>query len=185
MQKHDLTFVRTEMVSSETPPPGVTGIGAWVGKNLFSSVGDSILTILGILLVAYILPPLISWALVDAQWSGTDRTFCTTAAQGGIQPDGWSGACWAFVRAKFDLFMFNQYPEEERWRVVLCGVMFVGLLVPLLIPKVPYKGWNAILFFFVFPVIAFFLLTGGTFGLPHVETPLWGGLMVTLILSFV
>lgn len=37
----------------------------------------------------------------------------------------------------------------------------------------------------VFPVVAFFLLVGGWFGLPYVETPLWGGLLVTLVLSFV
>jgi general L-amino acid transport system permease protein len=37
----------------------------------------------------------------------------------------------------------------------------------------------------VLPVVAFFLLLGGVFGLTYVETPLWGGLMVTLILSFV
>jgi general L-amino acid transport system permease protein len=185
MQEHDLTFVRAEMVANEAPPPGVTGFTAWVRKNLFASAGDSVLTIIGLLIVAYVVPPFIRWAFIDAQWAGTDRTFCATVAQGGIQPDGWSGACWAFVRAKFDLFMFNRYPVEERWRVILCGVMFVALLVPLLVPKAPYKGWNAILFFFVFPVIAFFLLTGGRFGLPHVETPLWGGLMVTLVLSFV
>jgi general L-amino acid transport system permease protein len=37
----------------------------------------------------------------------------------------------------------------------------------------------------VFPFIAFFLLLGGYFGLPYVETPLWGGLMVTLVISYV
>ena len=173
------------MVANQAPPPGETGFISWVRKNLFASVGDSVLTIVGFLIVIYVLPPFIRWAFVDAQWSGTDRTFCATAAQGGIQPDGWSGACWAFVRAKFDLFMFNLYPVDQRWRVILCGVMFVALLVPLLIPMVRYKGWNALLFFGVFPVVAFFLLTGGWFGLRHVETPLWGGLMVTLILSFV
>ena len=44
------------------------------------------------------------------------------------------------------------------------------LLVPLLVPRIPYKGSNAILFFGVFPVVAFFLLVGGLFGLEHVET---------------
>ena len=34
-------------------------------------------------------------------------------------------------------------------------------------------------------IIAFYLLLGGVFGLSHVETSNWGGLMVTLILSFV
>ena len=185
MQEHDLTFVRAEMAANQAPPVTEAGLIGWVRKNLFASKGDTALTIIGLLIVVYVLPPFIRWAFIDAQWAGTDRTFCATVAQGGIQPDGWSGACWAFVRAKFDLFMFNLYPVDERWRVILCGIMFVALLAPLLIPKVPYKGWNAILFFFVFPIVAFVLLTGGWFGLRHVETPLWGGLMVTLILSFV
>ena len=47
-----------------------------------------------------------------------------------------------------------------------------------------YGRLNAILFFGVFPVAGFFLLVGGIFGLPHVETRLWGGLLVTLVISF-
>jgi general L-amino acid transport system permease protein len=56
--------------------------------------------------------------------------------------------------------------------------------VLLLIPRLPYKAANAILFFGVFPVVAFFLLLGGVFGLPHVETRVWGGLLVTLVIAF-
>jgi general L-amino acid transport system permease protein len=185
MQEHDLTFVRAEMVANQAPPPGETGLIGWIRKSLFSSIGDTILTLIGLLIIAYLLPPFLNWAFIDAQWTGTDRTFCATAAQGGIQPEGWSGACWAFVGAKFQQFLFGRYPVDERWRVILTGVLFVALLVPLLIPKVPRKGLNAILFFGVFPIVAFFLLVGGWFGLRHVETPLWGGLMVTLVLSFV
>jgi general L-amino acid transport system permease protein len=33
-------------------------------------------------------------------------------------------------------------------------------------------------------VVAFVLLVGGMFGLPHVETRLWGGLLVTMVISF-
>src|SRR5690606_16196899 len=88
-------------------------------------------------------------------------------------------------QAKFSQFMFGRYPISERWRVMLVGAMFVVLLVPLLIPRIPRKGLNALLFFIVFPVVAYILLLGGMFGLPHVETPLWGGLLVTLVLSFV
>lgn len=185
MQEHDLTFVRAEMLAHQAAPRGETGAIRWMRKNLFGSVGDTILTIVGLLIVAYVVPPLIRWAFLEAQWSGTDRTFCATVSQGGIQPDGWSGACWAFVRAKFEQFMFGRYPVEERWRVILCGIVFVALLVPLLVPRVPRKGLNALLLFVVFPVFVFVLLVGGWFGLPHVETPLWGGLMVTLVLSFV
>lgn len=185
MTQTDLSWVRTEMAQAMPAPAGERGLVAWVRKNLFSSVGDTILTLVGLVLVAMILPPIIDWAFVQAQWTGPDRSVCATVAQGGIQPDGWSGACWAFVNAKFGQFMFGRYPLEERWRPILVGILFVALLVPLLIPKAPRKGLNAVLFFLVLPVVAFMLLVGGMFGLPHVETPLWGGLLVTLTLSFV
>jgi general L-amino acid transport system permease protein len=185
MQEHDTSWVRTEMALAQTAPLSERGVVAWARKNLFASTSDTVLTIVGILLVALFLPPLLDWAFVQAQWTGTDRTFCATVAQGGIQPNGWSGACWAFVNTKFPQFLFGRYTVEERWRPILVAILFVVLLVPMLMPKVPRKGLNAIVLFFVFPIVAFILLVGGMFGLPHVETPLWGGLLVTLTISFV
>ncbi len=185
MQEHDMSWVRTEMVLAQAAPRSEIGPGAWLRKNLFASASDTVLTILGLALVVLVVPPLVDWAFVQAQWVGTGREFCATVAQGGMQPDGWSGACWAFVQAKFSQFMFGRYPVEEHWRPILVAILFIALLVPLLIPRAPRKGLNAVLFFLVFPVVAFVLLVGGVFGLPHVETALWGGLLVTLSLSFI
>ncbi|ESY09292.1 amino acid ABC transporter permease [Mesorhizobium sp. C386A] len=185
MQEHDTSWVRTEMALAQQAPAGVRGPLAWVRKNLIGSVGDVILTVVAIALVVMIVPPIVNWAFINAQWTGPDRTVCATVAQGGIQPDGWSGACWAFVNAKFGQLMLGRYPLEERWRPILVAVLFVALLVPLLMPRVPRKGLNAILLFLALPIIAFVLLVGGIVGLPHVETQLWGGLLVTLSLSFV
>ncbi|EKF20292.1 amino acid ABC transporter permease [Nitratireductor pacificus] len=185
MQEHDRSFVRTEMVADQAPPVSDHGLLSWLRRNLFANATDTVFTIIGIALVVMIVPPLVQWAFISAQWTGSDRTVCATLAQGGIQPDGWSGACWAFVDAKFQQFMFGRYPDEERWRVYLTGFLFVVLLVPLLIPSVPRKGLNALLLFGVFPIVGFFLLSGGAFGLKPVATPLWGGLMVTLVLAYV
>ena len=186
MQEHDMSYVRMEMVNAQEAPSSQIGAANWLKQNLFSSPRDTVLTLLALFLLVWFVPPLLQWLFVDAQWTGTDRTFCATVVQnGGIHPEGWSGACWAFVVAKFPQFLFGRYPIDERWRVILVAIMFVGLLVPLLMPKVPHKGLNALLFFLVLPVVAFFLLVGGWFGLEHVETPLWGGLLVTLVLSFV
>jgi general L-amino acid transport system permease protein len=185
MQEHDLSFVRTEMAIAEAPPRSAQGMGHWLRTNLFASVTDSVLTIVGVVVLILVIPPLVDWLFLSAQWVGTDRSFCATTVQGGMQPEGWSGACWAFVGDKFQQFIYGRYPPEERWRVDLVAIMFIALLVPLLIPRVPRKGLNALFLFIVFPVVAFVLLLGGWFGLTHVETPLWGGLMVTLILSFV
>jgi general L-amino acid transport system permease protein len=180
----EITYIRQEMLAPLPPPTSDGSIIGWVRKNLLATPKDIVLTILGLAVLALILPGAINFLFLDAAWFGTDRAVCATIAQSGIQPDGWKGACWAFVESRFSQFIFGRYPLDERWRVVLVAVMFIALLVPLLIPKAPRKGLNALLLFIVFPVVAFFLLHGG-FGLAIVETPLWGGLMVTLILSFV
>ena len=185
MTNTDLHYVRSQMVDPMPAPANQKGIASWLRENLFSSVKDSILTIMGLSLIVWFLPGLINWLFVNAVWTGTDRTFCTTAVQGGLQPDGWSGACWAFVDAKLQQFLYGRYPVDERWRVQLVALVFVLLLIPMLIGKLPHKMLNAFLLFIVFPVFTYFLLVGGSFGLPHVETSLWGGLLVTLILSVV
>ncbi len=184
MQEHDLSYVRMEMINAREAPRSEHGIGRWMRRNLFATPLDSALTIIALLILAYFVPSLVDWLFINAQWTGDDRSVCATIGQGGVQPDGWSGACWAFVGSKFEQFMVGRYPIAERWRVWLAAILFIALLTPILIPRIPYKGINAILLFGAYPVVAFFLFYGG-FGLTVVETPLWGGLMVTLVLSFV
>ncbi|EJZ21391.1 amino acid ABC transporter permease [Rhizobium sp. Pop5] len=178
------SFVRTAILAPEPPPSGEKGAVAWLHRNLLATPKDIILTILALVFLAWALFHAIDWLFVKAVWSGPDRTFCATTVQGGIQPDGWSGACWAFINAKFDQIIYGNYTVDQRWRPTLVGILFVLLLVPMLIPSAPRKGLNAILLFGVLPIISIFLLYGG-FGLEIVETPRWGGLMVTLVLSFV
>ncbi|MDI6026361.1 amino acid ABC transporter permease [Corticibacterium sp. UT-5YL-CI-8] len=185
MSATDFVYVRKELEQPLPPPASQHGLVHWIRTNLFASPLDSVLTIFGLLVIAYFLPPILSWVFINAQWTGSDRSVCATVAQGGVQPDGWAGACWAFVWAKFGQFMFNNYPLAERWRVILCGAMLVALIVPFLMPRAPYKALNAILLFGVLPIVGYFLLIGGTFGLRYVPTREWGGFMVTIILSYV
>ncbi|MDO8884889.1 MAG: amino acid ABC transporter permease, partial [Pseudotabrizicola sp.] len=48
------TFVRTEMLPQQTPPITEAGAVKWVRENLFSSVLNGILTVLGVAVVVYI-----------------------------------------------------------------------------------------------------------------------------------
>ncbi|WP_314095191.1 amino acid ABC transporter permease [Shinella sp. M31] len=180
-----ITYVRDRFLEQEKPPLSDSTAIGWVRKNLFASVKDSVLSLIALAALVYFLPGLINWLFVSAVWTGADRTACLTVDQGGQLPAGWNGACWAYVNDRFVQFMFGSYPRDELWRPLLVAAMFVALLVPFLMPKMPRKGLNALLLLIVFPVVSFFLLLGGVFGLRHVETSLWGGLMVTLILSFV
>ncbi|MDO1585122.1 amino acid ABC transporter permease [Rhizobium oryzicola] len=179
-----LSFIRKEMTPPQPAPSSEVGVWHWVRTKLFPTPKDTVLTVLAIAFLAYILPPLIDWLFIHAAWTGTSRVACLTVAQGGALPNDQSGACWPFISAKFNQIIFGRYPLEERWRPILVMVMFVLLLIPMLMPKAPLKGWNAITLFLILPFVSFFLLLGGRFGLAPVETQLWGGLMVTLILSF-
>jgi general L-amino acid transport system permease protein len=172
-------FVRREMIAPAAPPRVGANMLDWIGARLFNSIGNSVLTVLGIVVLTALAWPALRFLLLDAVWRGTERTDCLPETVGHAV-----GACWPFIAAKFDQLMYGFYPAYQRWRVDLVYVCGALLLAPLLVPRVPYKTVNAVLFFGVFPIVAGVLLVGGVLGLTEVETRLWGGLLVTLVISF-
>jgi general L-amino acid transport system permease protein len=174
-----LAFVRQELIAPLEPPRVSTGLPGWLRQRLFGGVLNAILTVVGFALLVVLIWPTVRFLLIDAVWDGASRVDCLPETVG--RP---VGACWPFIAAKFDQFMYGFYPESQQWRVDLTYAMGAILLAPLLIPRLPYKAANAIAFFGVFPVVAFFLLVGDVFGLQHVETRVWGGLLVTLVIAF-
>ena len=59
----------------------------WMKTNLFSSWYNSILTILSIYFLYIIIPPLINWIFIDANFVGSTKEECTK-----------DGACWLFIK---------------------------------------------------------------------------------------
>ena len=82
-------------------------------------------------------------------------------------------------------FIYGRYPDPERWRVNLFFVLLAAGIVPMAIPSVPFKTFNLFYIFIIFPIVAGILLYGGVLGLPLVETAVWGGLFLTLVVSYV
>src|SRR5690242_16312648 len=162
-------FVRGAMAEPMPAPITSTGWIGWLRQRLFGSVFDTILTLAALYLLWLILRPLVQFLFIDAVWTGADREACLSEKAGHAV-----GACWPFVRAKLPQLIYGFYPEAERWRVDLTFALAAVLLAPLLVPTLPYKRANAIAFFGVFPIVAFFLLVGGIFGLPSVDTHQWG-----------
>jgi general L-amino acid transport system permease protein len=233
MDTGSVAYVRTEDAPQYAPPSTKTGTIGWIRDNLFDSVANSILTIVGIAILALIVPPVINWLFIDAVYTGDSRDACVVEG---------AGACWAFVNAKFGQFMYGRYPFEERWRVDLTGILLIAGLIPAAIPQVPFKRETVLYLIVIFPIAGFVLLTGGNvdisasfwmtyaalsavllaivaavcinakipvvrpvvgvvlgaaavalvfviaafdFGLEYVETQLWGGLLVTLVVAIV
>jgi general L-amino acid transport system permease protein len=149
-------FVRQDLVLERPAPVKTAGLVGFLRTRLFNSPTNILITIVSALLLWLVLVPTIKFLLVDAVWSGNDRTACLAENVGHAV-----GACWPFVQAKFGQFIYGFYPEPERWRVNLTFLLAAVLLLPLLIPRLPAKGVNAGLFFLAFPAVAFFLLHGG------------------------
>jgi general L-amino acid transport system permease protein len=172
-------FVRTAMVAPRAAPMAQGALLTQIRERLFGSIGNSILTVLGVALLAVIAWPVVRFLFIDAVWQGSERSDCLADKVGHEV-----GACWPFIAAKFDQLMYGFYPVSQHWRVDLVYLLGALLLAPLLVPRVPFKGLNALLFFVVFPIVAAVLLLGGAFGLREVETRLWGGFLVTLVISY-
>ncbi|MGQ4877792.1 amino acid ABC transporter permease [Billgrantia sp. LNSP4103-1] len=166
--------IQHKMIEARPAPKSTVGPLAWLRANLFSGPINSAFTLLGLYLLYLLLTPTIQWAFIDADWIGTTRADCSR-----------EGACWVFVNARFTQFIYGLYPRGEIWRVDVTFLTFAALIAWLAIPRLPFKRWVALATLTVFPLFAFFMLYGGFFGLPVVETHRWGGLMLTLVLAVV
>lgn len=159
MEEQVARFIATEPKLPLPPPPGEVGVHARVRKNLFATPADAALTIVSAAVIVYIAYNLLQWAVLDAAFTGTNRDACLPGE--GRE----AGACWAFIGAKFQLFMYGIYPVSERWRADTLLILLVALVVPMAIPSLPCKRLNAILLLAVLPFVALVLLTGGRFSL--------------------
>ncbi|HSL40166.1 MAG TPA: amino acid ABC transporter permease [Desulforhopalus sp.] len=112
-----------------------TGIGGWLAKNLFSSIGNSCLTLLGIAFLLWALPPFLRWAIFDANLAGDSRSACDAAIEG-VK----TGACWVFIKVRAGVFLYGFYPEPERWRVDFIFVLLAFALLQLLVPTLLHPG---------------------------------------------
>ncbi len=154
MSDTPLAYVRKEDAPFLPPPANTVGVQGWLRENLFSGLLNSALTIVFGTLVVMVAWRVFNFAIVDAVWSGADREACVGEA---------TGACWPMIAAKMPQWIYGFYPIDQRWRVNLCFLAFALGVIPMLIPSAPYKKWNALYLFLLFPLITLVLLTGGNF----------------------
>jgi general L-amino acid transport system permease protein len=156
----------------EPPPPAASGALGWLRANLFSSVFNTVLTIVAVALLAVTVPPVIRWAFFDAVWSAPNSRACRGA-----------GACWAFIAEKWRFILFGTYPYDQHWRPS-CAVL---IIVALILASCDRRLWGRRLMLLWIAGIGVvgILMWGGIFGLSYVSNELWGGLPLTLILAVV
>lgn len=139
-------------------------------KATIGSRGNFALSAAVLLLAAMALPPMVRWLLTDATFIG-DAESCKAA----------SGACWAFIGEKLKFVVLGFYPQDEAPRAYAAIALLIGLVGLSASPRL-WGRWLATAW--IVGLLAAIWLLGGGGPLSPVPTDKWGGLPVTLLLSF-
>ncbi len=143
----EIKFVRGTTLAARPAPMAMTGAIGWLRANLLSSPFNIALTILIALLLAWAIPELVKFVLIDAVWTGTDRDACREIVQ-----HREIGACWPFVWERWSYFVYGSYPIPERWRVdVFFAMLAVGVFWMLLL-EAPRRDLGSVYFLVVLPI---------------------------------
>ena len=161
-------------VQPRTAPVRMSGPLAWLRNNLFSGIGNSIVSVVVLVVLAWAAWSALQWGVFHAV-TAADADTCQAAR--GV------GACWGVINEKARLILLGRYPQAEHWRAELATFMLLGLVVASC-SRWFWKPWLAALWVVV--VSAFFvLMSGGVLGLVKVPTDQWGGLPLTVMLTVI
>jgi general L-amino acid transport system permease protein len=118
------SFIRTEMLPPQEPPLRESGAVKWMRENLFSGIFNTVLTVVGVIVIGYLAALATPW-LWHSVWNASSLSECREIV---IANGGTDGACWAVIEARWHQYIFGFYPQELYWRPVLaCGLLFVAL----------------------------------------------------------
>ncbi|RPJ22524.1 MAG: amino acid ABC transporter permease [Chloroflexi bacterium] len=199
------------MAAVEVKPP-VLAIGplAWVRKHLFSTWYNIALTLLAVWLLSILLGPAVQWATTEARWGVIEANL--TLFMIGQYPRDQIGRVWLtiFILAGLIGLSWGVWKNAARgFALIALSAGMAFILIALFFGWDVWDEWllaEAILlsFYFIgrylprgaliatlawllyFPLV--FLLIAGTryiATLPPVDSSLWGGLLLTLLLTVV
>ena len=168
----DLDLAQELPIPVERPPQSTHGIVDWLRANLFDGVFNTILTLIALYFLAVAIPPLVRWAFIDAVWSAPNGQACHGA-----------GACWAFIGEKLRFILFGRFPYDQQWRPLAVVVIFVAMILASCDRRL--WGRRLMLLWLAGFIAVGVLMWGGILGIRYVETGLWSGLPLTLILAVV
>ena len=195
----------------EIRPPLPPGPIKWIKDNLFNNWFNSLMTVVLLPVVFYGLISVLQWVFITADWEAVTR-FPLLYAVGqyprdelwrvgvglsfmmfllGVSSGNWQGLLQKIAIAVglfflvFSLMPFSHPSLTLSMRLFLGGNTFL-ILIGFLVGRIPeIKGSYIIIGWIISPVLTILFLTGfsNSMVLPGVATTLWGGLLVTLILS--
>lgn len=200
------------MAVIEMQPPRLTvGPFAWLRKNLFSTWYNLLLTLAALGLLYALLRPALTWALTEARWGVIEANLTlfmvgqyprdqlwrvwiciyVLGAMVGLSWGVWKQAARAFalmaIGAGIAFAVISLLLNSEIWSswlvavAILLGFYVIGRILPRRGTSIATVGW---LLYFPFILL---MVAGTRFipWLPAVSSRLWGGLLLTLMLTIV
>lgn len=159
---NSIAFVADGNIPQSPPPARETGVVKWMRENLFSSWGNSLLTIVAGFVIYIILSGVLPWML-NGVWTTSSLSACREVLAGEV------GACFSVLSERWNQLLFGfQYPSDQYWRPALAFVLLFAAIAPVLFFDLPRK---LLAFTVVYPFLAFWLI--------------WGGPLMTPIVAFV
>jgi len=155
MQSHSLTSATVEHIR----------------KRYFSTLTNSIISVLFSVLMLWVVWNLLDWALFSAVFGAENKHACESAV----------GACWSVIGARWRLILFGLYPYEEHWRSAIACLVIVIVTILSCVPIF----WSAkrITGLWISGFVTFYvLMSGGYFGLTAIPELNWGGLSLTIFI---
>src|SRR6185437_4898609 len=125
------------------PPVDETGILGWMRRNLFSSWGNGITTVVLLAALAWLLSWFLNWAVFTATIGQACRGH---------------GACWALIHEKYRYIFFGSFPYQQHWRPLLAVVAMLAMLIS----SADRRMWNGrlVVIWLVGSFVTFLLMFG-------------------------
>ena len=159
MSDNSNSFVRHEMLVERAPPVGEGGVLKWIRENLFSSVFNTIMTIIALWVIYSITVGVAPWFL-NGVWNAETTRECYEIL------DGVNGACFAVLQERFPQLIYGfKYPSTEYWRPNLATILLLIALAPVLFRRLPRR---LLIFTVIYPFLAYWLIWGGSLLIPTV-----------------
>lgn len=149
-------FVRHDPLPAQDPPTNETGTVKWLRENLFSSVLNSIMTLVALYCIYALISAIIPW-IFNGVWDADSIRDCRDQLNGAV------GGCFAVIAERWPQLVFGNYPSEHYGRAILAFLMLFVALAPVLFIELPRK---MLWFTGLFPFIAYWLIWGGSLWVP-------------------
>lgn len=165
-------FVSPVLIDARHPPVVSVTVAHRLRRMWLATPAMGLLSVALLVVFALCGWHLFEWAFLDAHWRGSASDACSGA----------DGACWAFVIARWKPWLVGNYPSGELWRAWVAFGAFAIFWTWVVRRSHSASLRQVLLGFVLLPMGLFALLLGGG-PLPFVAPTLWGGLLLTMVVT--